>query len=82
MVFEVYCLPRLLSANPLSNPVSIWITVPMTQNKRPAHGNEHLGKKGEARFTEICNDAELACNPSVAMDKRSRQFLTAAFAKP
>jgi hypothetical protein len=54
----------------------------MTQNKRPAHGNEHLGKKGEARFTEICNDAELACNPSVAMDKRSRQFLTAAFAKP
>jgi hypothetical protein len=46
----------------------------MTQNK-PAHGNEHLGKKGEARFTEICNDAELACNPSIGMDKTGWDFV-------
>jgi hypothetical protein len=47
----------------------------MARNKRSSHGNEHLGKKGEARFTEICNDAELACNPSIGMDKTGWDFL-------
>ncbi len=47
----------------------------MTRNKRPSRGNEHLGKKGEARFTEICNDAELACNPSIGMDKTGWDFV-------
>jgi hypothetical protein len=47
----------------------------MTRNSHPTHGNEHLGKKGEARFTEICNDAELACNPSTGMDKTGWDFV-------